>query len=493
MKKWKEGILVALAFAILALICPRSAWAEFNSPLVLGYYTNWSTYAAKFTPDKIPAQVDEILYAFMEIGDCDPLIPPTEKNYATPGSCKARSNKDGTVIYTGTQDYKLHTTDAWSDFYKFLNGDGVNIGGLGNLGKALKTGKRVELSIGGWTLSAAIRGAIQPANVDSFVSSIIALMHQAEADAAAKGISQKFDGVDIDWEPNGNLWTLPPAPGSEFVQVTLADLNNYLTFLTKLKSALTNAGYSTLTIAMTANPAAIEDVEVKHGGYWKALSDAGVLLNLMTYDYNGQAFTPAGCTTTGFNSPLYLDDSNPCFATKTFVIDASLGALQSVGVPGASIGIGVPAYGRAYSIGNVDTKNKNPYVTFINKPATVHNVAVPDYGDVWTYRELMTGLAYGAGSTNENTTWVPIAHYISGGKPIQSFAEAYVNRTPPAWISFTGFVDAQAVMTYAKSFVLHSVMVWAIDQDVQPGDPGYNGQPLDWNTTSIIAGLASKK
>ena len=323
------------------------------APLVLGYYTNWSTYGDNFKPGNIASGVDEILYAFAEVGDCAVGTPQKENNYNRPGTCLVQKNAQGVILHSGTQDFKLYPTDAWSDFCVYNNKDGVNIGGLCNLGNALATNKPVLYSIGGWTLSAAIRGAIQPANVSSFISSIIALLQKAESDAAAKGLTNKrFAGVDVDWEPNGNMWTIPqpkpqppPPPDKDpgYVTVTIADLTNYRNFLTQLKTALSAAGYSTLTIAMTANPSVIADVNAKSPGYWTALASAGVELNLMTYDYNGQAF-PGTCTTTQFNSPLHGDSSNPCADAKTFDTNDSVAALKAAGVPAASIGIGLPAY-----------------------------------------------------------------------------------------------------------------------------------------------------
>ena len=503
--------LVQKLIAAAALACAfflRIPAAQAAPPLILGYFTNWSIYWAKYTPTNIPASVDEILYAFEMVGDCDPQKPPTEKNYAQASSCVQRKNNKGVVIFSGTQDYKLHTTDPWSDFCSYKNAQGDELGGKCTMGLALATNKPVLLSIGGWTLSAAIRGGIQPANATGFINSIIAFMKQSESDASSHGKSTKpFAGVDIDWEPNSNEWTLPspptpppPSPDPGFVQVTVTDLTNYKNFLTQLKTALGQNGYSTLTIAMTANPNAIADVESKSPGYWKSLATAGVQLNLMTYDYNGQGFAAEGCKTTQFNSPLYSDAANPC-SIKNFDVNDSVLALEATGVPAASIGMGIPAYGRAWSTANYDIPATNPYVPFVDKASTVRNFAVPDFGDIWTYREILSGRAYGVDSTdpsvnvNEQTKWVTVADYVtpSGNQPVQSVSKAYVQWKFPAFLSFSGFADAQNVMTYAKTNGLAAVMLWELDQDVQPGDLDYNGQPINLSTNSIVSGLASKK
>jgi len=499
----ETGLVRKLIFAA-ALACTillHIPAAQATPPLVLGYFTNWGIYWANYTPDKIPAGVDEVLYAFEMVGDCDPLKPQKENNYSQASSCQARKNDKGITIFSGTQDYQLHTTDAWSDFCSYKP-RGDQLGGKCTIAKTLNANKPVVLSIGGWTLSAAIRGAIQPANATGFINSIIQFLKNAQKDASDNGISnQPFAGVDIDWEPNSNLWTLPspPAPSDPkldpgFVQVTVADLTNYKNFLTQLKTALTANGYSTLTIAMTANPDAIADVESKSPGFWKSLATAGVQLNLMTYDYNGQGFAAAGCAMTEFNSPLYSDTANPC-PVKNFDLNDSVLALKAANVPPANIGVGIPAYGRAWAIGN-KVPADNPYVPYVPKNyGAVMNVAVPAFGDIWTYREIMSGRSYGTGKGDENTTWVPVTQYVtpSGKQPVQSVGQSYVNYSTPAFISYSGFADAQNVMTYAVSNGLAGVMVWELDGDVTAGDLDYNGALLNVSTTSVVSGLASKK
>lgn len=455
-----------------------------NTPLIMGYYTNWATYASNYKPENIPSQVNEVIYAFAQVGSCnqgeDNL--PTEVN---PTKCLEQKNSQGAVLQTGVQDWKLHTTDAWSDFYKY-DSNGTNIGGLGNIAKTLALGKPVLLSIGGWTLSAPIATAIKPEHVDVFVKSITDFLATAEVDAAAKGVNQKFAGVDIDWEPNGNQWTRASASPTN-VSLTTTDLANYKTFLTKLKTAL---GSRTLKIAMAASPLVIADVNVKVPGYWKSLSDIGVSLDLMTYDYNAQSFA-GSCTTTQFNSPLSTDTVNPCNEAKQMNITASAEALNKSGVPYSGMVIGVPAYGRAYALA-YNSQVSDPYMAFNSeKINAVHNVAVPGYNDVWTNREILTGRAYGASSTTENTKWTSTGSYAPAG---QSVAIGLVNGVTPSWISFTSFDDAKNVMAFAKEKGIAGVMLWALDQDIQPNvDTSADKTPvtLDWTKMSVLAGLVA--
>lgn len=458
-----------------------------SAPRVLGYYTNWSTYGANYQPSNIPSQVNTVLYAFAQVGSCAAASNATDVD---PSRCLKQVNDNNVVLQSGIQDWKLHTTDAWSDFYTYKNLEGTNIGGLGNIAKTLASGKDVLLSIGGWTLSAPLYVAIDDQHRASFVQSIIDFMRQAEADASSHGVTNRFAGVDVDWEPNGNLWTLPAAAAGN-KNLTKTDLVNYYLFLADLKKALMSNGYSKLSIAMTANPNAISHVDSIYGGsYWQSIAKLGIELNLMTYDYNGQAFAGT-CSYTQFNSPLFKDPVNPCTQTANFNVTDSFNSLKASGVPNNQIGVGIPAYGRAYAVDNTNSITvSNPYAVFVGGTAAtaMNNVAIADFGAVWTNRNILTGRAYGGISTSEDTTWTFLGSYLPAG---QSIATAYANYTSPAFISFSSYADAQNLMSFAKTNGLAGVMVWELDQDVQPGDTFANGVALPWNTTSIVAGLAA--
>lgn len=449
-----------------------------TAPEIMGYYTNWSTYGANYQPSNIPGQINAVLYAFAQVGDCAAGSDATMTNTS---ACTANTT------FTGNQDWKLHSSDPYSDFYSYKDASGATQTGLGNIAKTLATGKKVRLSVGGWSLSAAIDTAITSDHRQAFAQSIIDFMHQAEADAATKGTTKKFDGIDIDWEPNGNLWTLPPTDSSN-VALTKADLENYYQFLSVLKTLLTNNGYPTLTIAMTANPKAIANVDQVYGDkYWKKIADLGIKLDLMTYDYNAQGWD-SSCAYTEFNSPLKNDPANPCSSAADFTIDASYNALSVAGVSNDHIGIGVPVYGHAYALNSVsDVTASNPYALYnANGLNNVTNYAIPSFGQTWTNRNILTGRAYGGTSASENTTWTTVTDYSPAA---QTVATAWVNYTYPAFITYTSFNDAKNVMTYAMNKGLSGVMVWELDQDVQPGDTSASGSALDWASTSVVAGL----
>lgn len=469
----------------------HAAKVDTTKPAIMGYYTNWATYEAGYQPSNIPNEVDEIIYAFAQVGGCstDEADLPTEAEVVNgTAQCKVKVNGSGVTVQPGIQDYKLWSTDGYSDFYEYKSPQGnISFSGLGNIGKTLKLGKPVLLSIGGWTLSSPIRAAIKPERQDAFIQSIIDFMLTAEADAKAHGVSNRFAGVDIDWEPNGNLWTLP-ASNSKNVQLGKADIDNYATFLAKLKVKLTENGYSTLKIAVTASPTAIKNVDAITPDYWKNIAANGIYVDMMTYDYNAQSFGDS-CKYTGFNSPLWVDPKNPCEDNKDFNIQSSVETMLAAGVPASQIGIGVPSYGRAYalnSVGDVTTDNLYPMFNADNLDK-LQNVAVGGFGSVWTYREILTGRAFGANSDSENTTWTKVSDGFDVG---QSVATAYINYSTPAWISYTSAANAASVMSFAKDKGLSGVMVWELDQDIQAGDTYADGTPVDLNKDSIVAGLA---
>ena len=481
---------------------PTSTPTPINTPpLIIGYYTNWSTYGANYQPADIPAQVAQVDYAFAQIGECNQSSLGTEASPQCNPQILANTGPGTphpTPVYvqSGVQDYQLHTTDPYSDFYSYYDPNDtthINMGGKGNIAKALATGKQVMLSIGGYSLSAPMRTAISPANEPGFTSSIIKFLGYAQNDAAhppsgTAPVTARFAGVDIDWEPNGNQWTQPPQSASN-VQVTLTDLQNFYAFLADLKSQLATAGYPQLSMALSANPAVLRDVDSTYGGgYWKKIAALGVKLHLMTYDYNAQAFA-GSCTVTEFNAPLQPDPANPC--AGTYSVQQSVQALTSLGVPASSIGIGIPAYGYAYSLSASSAaalSSSNPYVTFSpGSASSVDNVAVPALASVWTYRSIVSGRGYGvisSTSASENTNW---SGNFRSSLAEQVYASGLVGGTAPAFISYSDYGSARNLMTWAQTQGLASVMVWSLDQDVQPGDVNVS----NWAGQSIVAGLAA--
>lgn len=496
MKPITKLLAVSASSLLLLIACGGGSGNTIKTvnppPALVGYYTNWSIYGANYQPSDIPSNVDEVSYAFFQVGDCNPNALGTE----TAPTC-VRGGKVGTTTqytYTGNQDYKLSSIDPYADFDPtYVNSTGYqNWGGKSTIARALKTGKKVMASIGGYSSGVYIRNAIEPQNRSTFVPSIVQFLKDQErsaennADTTIRN-SNKFYGVDVDWEPNGNYWTMPAQAAGNY-QLQKVDLDNYLAFLTALKQAMSAAGYQKLSIAISANPDVLTSVETIYGGnYWSSIAALGIDIKLMTYDFYAQDWA-GSCTYTGFNSAVSQDSADPC--NRSMTITNSVSKLASYGVPKAQIGIGAPAYGRAWSLTSANkalVTSQNPYVSFDNSTATsVYNSLNAD--STWTYRTIVTNHLYGvtpatnANSLAQNTTWSAIG---TSSAAMQTYATTQVRGATPAWISYSAPTDVFDLGKWARAEGLNSVMLWSLDGDVQPNDAGVT----DWYQSSLVYNL----
>lgn len=519
MKLRLRSILLG-GLAVGALNFSLPAMAQSAPPLVMGYYPNWARYGAgdKFTADKIQQGVGEVVYAFAQFGSCgrspDAQHPDGYATEADPTFCAKNTNPG--MCMSGVQNYKLYSTDNGAD-YTWAQADKLYPGQNCGYGSGIQTalnrsqaiGAKAVISIGGWSLSAPIRQAIQPANKDVAIKSIVDWLVFSQT-----GSNKKWDGVDIDWEPNGNQWTLPDASSLNRT-VTKQDLVNYLGFLKDLKSALCtevqkgNLAGCSVKIAMTANPQAIAAADATYGGlYWKSVADVIDTLNMMTYDYKGPFGQRAGIcqppynvssnlsNCTGFNAPLYIDPDPKAF-DATWSIDGSLKALKNSQVPPGKIGIGIANYGRVFALPTMPTTT-SPYLAF-QSPQGYSNGSCSTLAGVGgnpapldgnngelTLRSIARGKnQYG---TLTGYDFLSPSQYYKPAGGLVSIASG-TSTTPNCLVTYDNAATAAEKMSYAVSNQLGGIIVWDLSQDVRQGDTDINGQPIDPSKISTLYGL----
>ena len=525
------------AFILVALpsLLTWATQTHAEGPLIMGYYPNWARYSGggNFLPQMIPDGVQEVVYAFAQFGSCfrkvDAQHPDGYATEADPTYCIA-SPFDPKLGYNpycmaGTQDYKLSTTDAGADYtwiqgqdYPMSTPRGMSCGwGSGitdALNRAAVIKARAVVSIGGWSLSAPIRQAILPANQGVAIQSIVDWLIKAQT-----GADKKWDGVDIDWEPNGNQWTLKAASPLNRT-VTKTDLINYLSFLTSLRTRLCqekNKGTISgceVRIAMTANPQAIVAANKTYGGpYWKKVADSIDSINMMTYDYKGpfgQAY--ATCTSpytpndncTGFNGPLLIDNSTPKAYDSAWSIQGSLKALQPYPFPREKVGIGIANYGRAFALPSMPTpSSESPYLAFqspngysagscsiLNPPDDIP-APFDGYNGEITNRTLIRGINQYGRKTGYNF-WPKYRYYGNAGE-FYSVADKE-GASPPCLTTFDLAATAAQKMKYAIKNGLAGIIIWDLSQDVRPGDiDQQTGKPVDMAKKSTLYGLINYK
>ncbi|KDQ64625.1 glycoside hydrolase family 18 protein [Jaapia argillacea MUCL 33604] len=181
---------------------------------------------------------------------------------------------------------------------------------------AHKGGKKVKLSIGGWTGSKYFSPAVATSQSrQTFVSNILATYK-----------TFNLDGIDIDWE-------YPGQPGQDGNIVSPSDTNNFYLFLVLLRQQL----------PPTARISAATQVVPFSGSDGDAIKDASSFaavldwILIMNYDVWGSSSTP------GPNAPL----SNGCHNSSQPDANAvsAINAWTSAGFPAGKIVLGVPSYG----------------------------------------------------------------------------------------------------------------------------------------------------
>lgn len=202
-----------------------------------------------------------------------------------------------------------------------------------NTTKAENTNLKILISIGGWGGSKYFSDAsLTPGSRAKFIESALAFM-----------VKFKLDGIDLDWEYPGQI-----GAGNIYRP---EDKQNFTLLIKGFRSALAGQAGSDhhqsylLTAAMGIDDNYLKNIEVD--SVQKYLD----YINLMTYDiYSG------GDKTTGHLSNLYQSKSpHPIRVSTTEAIEKYI----KKGVPADKIVMGLPFYGRGWTM--VNNKDKGLY------------------------------------------------------------------------------------------------------------------------------------
>ncbi|XP_076757244.1 uncharacterized protein LOC143427196 [Xylocopa sonorina] len=261
---------------------------------IVCYYTNWSIYrpgTAKFSPQNInPYLCTHLIYAFGGF----------------------------------TKDNTLKPFDKYQDIEK---GGYAKFTGLKTYNKNLKT----LLAIGGWNEGSS-RFSPMVADPDrrrEFVKNAIKFLRK-----------NHFDGLDLDWEYPAFRDGGKPR-----------DKDNYASLVQELREEFERESSKTgrprllLTLAM---PAGIEYID--KGYDIPRLDEYLDFVNLLSYDYHS-SYEPA----VNHHSPLYpLEEDNEYNYDSKLTIDYTINYLLKKGASAEKIILGIPTYGRSYTLYNQD-------------------------------------------------------------------------------------------------------------------------------------------
>ncbi|XP_068227286.1 probable chitinase 10 [Palaemon carinicauda] len=317
------------------------------------------------------------------------------------------------VLDANSLTIKAH--DSWLDLPSGLD----NYNKFTNL-KNLKPGIKTTLAIGGWTDSQSSKYSTlvsSATNRQNFINHVIPFLK-----------NYKFDGLDLDWEY--------PSSG---------DKANFGLFVKELKTAFEPEGLL-LTAAVGASEAlAMSSYDVP------TLSQYLDYIHLMTYDFHGSWESNAD-----HHSKLYNDAGN-------FDADSTVKKWIASGAPAGKLVLGVPLYGRSFTL---STSQKTP-------PAP----------------------AFGGGNAGAITGevgylgYLEICSYISNGWTVVK--DSTGARGPYAysgnqWVGYDDVDMVRIKAQYVKSGGLGGTMVWAIDLTDFDGVCSLGSYPLMKAMTSEL-------
>ncbi len=230
-----------------------------------------------------------------------------------------------------------------------LKSDDPNIQKFTNL-KTKNPGLKTMAAVGGW---GACAGFSEMARTDK--------SRKAFANNAVTFLNQHgFDGLDIDWGLYRKLYLTKIL--FYFIDIILFfsefpcenDKQNFVQLLNELYGKFKIAGLL-LSVAVGATQTRINE------SYLISEIHPNVdFINLMTYDFHGFWGKP---TTTGMNAPLYGDSG--------LNVDACVQLWLNNGVPPAKLIMGVPFYGRSFTLNSTSQNGVGAPADLAGKPGPI--------------------------------------------------------------------------------------------------------------------------
>ncbi|XP_055533865.1 acidic mammalian chitinase-like [Wyeomyia smithii] len=242
-----------------------------------------------------------------------------------------------------------------------------------------------------------------------------------------------FDGVDINWEYPGRYGGDPDNDKANFV-LMLADLREVL---------------SASDLMLTASVGAAQH-HVDTSYDVPAISQYLDYINLMTYDYNG-----AWDAYTGHNAPLYSGPSETTNFQRTLNVNHSVMYWLSEGAPSNKLILGIPFYGRTFTLQNPDNYWLRDTATGPGRPGSFTGVA-----GALSYFEICPFV-----------TRIWDRHWEDNQK-------AAFGVNGDQWV---GYDDVESVLikcSYVDEHGLAGIMVWTMDRDDFRGYCGSNNPML---------------
>ncbi|KAJ9138369.1 Family 18 glycoside hydrolase [Pleurostoma richardsiae] len=289
--------------------------------------------------------------------------------------------------------------------------------------KQQKAGLETWISVGGWSFTDP--GATQhafsdmvssSANRATFISGLMKFMS-----------TYGFDGVDLDWE----------YPGADDRGGNQADVENYVTFASELRSAF-GSKYG-LTITLPTSYWYLQHFDLE--GIQKSVD----WFNIMAYDLHG-----VWDAASEFVGPYIAPHTN---ITE---IDAALDLLWRAGVDSSKVVLGQGWYGRSFTLTDPSCHTPNGICQF---SGGADAGPCSKASGILDYEEIANIIL--------SNTLTPVWDKTAGVK--------WITWNSNQWVSYDDGDTFKQKRDFANSRCLGGMMVWAVDQVDQDADNGFGG------------------